>query len=451
MTKNTLLVCLLFHSIFCLAQPPQYKAVVYDSGSVSGYYFLCAAKIGISRLILDKYGHIVYYKRGYQGLTFSAARNNALALTTLSESRLYNGAFTTTGSISCKNYPGDLHEIQFLPNGHVLLFGVDTVKMDLSKYYPDSGAAYSNMLVRCGVLQELDRQKRVVFEWHSRDHFNFDDVDTFYFRGQSPGIIDWTHFNAAELDRDGNILLSVRNFNEIVKINRKNGSIMWRLGGKRNQFRFINSPVPFYGQHDIRRISNGHITLFDGGFHTVCHGMRALEFELDEKNKTARLVWSYTYDSTIYSGGGGGNVERLKNSNTLVSFGNTSDKTHNPNFVIVDSSGAKVFDFRFKSRAVCYRVFNYSTIPLKPQPQLGLRDSSGGIYLMLQNKDDLQLWNLGDTSVLITQPGEYCLYIPYGDGGFISSIPFKIDRANSFIQNLPRKAKLEALAGYELR
>ena len=43
--------------------------------------------------------------------------------------------------------------------------------------------------------------KNVVFEWHAKDHFAFDDADTFFLY-QGP-TIDWTHSNAVELDDDG--------------------------------------------------------------------------------------------------------------------------------------------------------------------------------------------------------------------------------------------------------
>ena len=51
-------------------------------------------------------------------------------------------------------------------------------------------------------------------------------------------IIDYCHTNAIEQDNDGNILISSRNMDEITKINRITGQIIWRLGGKNNQFEF---------------------------------------------------------------------------------------------------------------------------------------------------------------------------------------------------------------------
>src|SRR5205823_2006818 len=126
------------------------------------------------------------------------------------------------------------------------------------------------------------------------------------------GIVDLQHVNGVETDVDGNILLLSRNFNEITKIDRKDGSVIWRLGGNLNQFKFVNWPVPFYGAHDLRRLKNGHFTLFDNGRHMESHGARALEFELDQVKKIATLKWSYTYDPSMFSKAHG-NVQRLEN------------------------------------------------------------------------------------------------------------------------------------------
>jgi len=66
-------------------------------------------------------------------------------------------------------------------------------------------------------------------------------------------------------DNDGNLLISSRHLDEITKINRTTGSIIWRLGGKNNQFAFPNDSLGFSHQHAIRRIGNENILLFDNG------------------------------------------------------------------------------------------------------------------------------------------------------------------------------------------
>src|SRR5512138_3527317 len=149
------------------------------------------------------------------------------------------------------------------------------------------------------VIQEFNENKELVWEWKGHDHYQFGDVDPIWLF--NPNKVDWTHANAVERDTDGNILLCLRHFNEITKIDYATGNIIWRLGGKQNQFSFPNDPVRFTGQHDIRRVGNSSVTLFDNGQYTNPPVSRALEYELDESNKVATLEWEYIYDSSLTS------------------------------------------------------------------------------------------------------------------------------------------------------
>lgn len=154
-------------------------------------------------------------------------------------------------------YSTDLHELQLLPNGHALLMIYDPQTVDMSRIVPGGNPAATVVGL---VIQELDAQKQVVFEWRSWDHFQITDATA---EDLTAAVIDYAHGNALERDADGNILLSSRHMDEITKIDRQTGDIMWRLGGKHNQFTFVNDPQPFVHQHDVRRLPNGNITLFD--------------------------------------------------------------------------------------------------------------------------------------------------------------------------------------------
>jgi hypothetical protein len=71
---------------------------------------------------------------------------------------------------------------------------------------------------------------------------------------------------------------------------------MWRFGGKRNQFTYVNDPLggPSY-QHDIRVLPNGNITLMDNGnFHTPSLS-RAVEYHFD----TGHDESDYSYGSIV--------------------------------------------------------------------------------------------------------------------------------------------------------
>jgi len=432
-----LLLCI---SLSSVAQLPTFKATVYQPSS-TGYYFFSAFYTPVNTFfILDKNGDVVYYKTllpGANAYNFQLQPNGQMSYSNLQQYFLMDSTFRITDSVSCKNMRyTDQHELRILPNGHFLLLGADSVMTDLSKY-PYGKTMYDTVpvLVRWEAIQELDEKRNVVFEWHAKDHFQLEDIDT-YFLHKTPQFVSWTHSNELEMDWDGNILLSTRNFNEVTKINRTTGKIMWRLGGKHNEFKFINCPVPFYAQHDIRRISNGHITLFDGGHNVISHGARALEFELDEQKKMATLKWSYVYDSTL-SSKARGNVQRLNNSNTLVNYGRLD--TADVCFVVVDSLGYKVFELNSADHMDPYRVLNYATLPWQiTRPQVNCFDSLGVTYLDAGAGHLSYRWNTGDSTRIIPVKlsGDYFVYVPYGEGAFISSEKINVTDAKNCCKQL---------------
>ena len=86
------------------------------------------------------------------------------------------------------------------------------------------------------IIQEIDANKRLVFEWHTFDHIPITNT----FADMTQASFDYAHINAMTIDpTDNNLLASLRTTSEIVKINRRTGEVMWRLGGKMNQFTFI--------------------------------------------------------------------------------------------------------------------------------------------------------------------------------------------------------------------
>ncbi len=249
-------------------------------------------------------------------------------------------------------YGTDPHEFRMLPNGHVLFFALDNEVIDMSQVVP--GGNTSADLVGYAI-QELDQNKKVVFQWRTFDHFNITDALNI---DLTASWIDYVHCNAIDIDTDGNLLLSSRHFDEITKINRETGDIIWRLGGNNNQFRFVNDSVGFNYQHAVRRIDNGDITLFDNGDFHVPPYSRAVEYAVDTAQKTATLVWQYrnTPDAFGYAMG---YVQRLPNGNTLIGWG-----AGNPTVTEVSPAGNKVFEMTFDEGVYSYRAFRYDWQPI---------------------------------------------------------------------------------------
>jgi len=215
-------------------------------------------------------------------------------------------------------YVTDIHEFLLLQNGHSLMMSYDYqyVRMDTVVTGGDSNAVVTGL-----VIQELDQNKDVIFQWRSWDHFQI--TDATYDIDLTDSIIDYVHGNAIEVDYDDNLLVSSRHLDEVTKINRQTGDIIWRLGGeycKNNQFTFINDPIGFSHQHDIRRLSNGNITVFDNGNLHDPMFSRSVEYQVDEVNKYVQLIADYRHNPQCASWAMGSS-RRLENHNTIIGWG----------------------------------------------------------------------------------------------------------------------------------
>ncbi len=225
------------------------------------------------------------------------------------------------------------------------------VRMDTIVQGGDSAAYVFGL-----VVQELDELKNVIFQWRSWDHFAItdatDDIDL------TQHSIDYVHGNAIEVDYDGNLLISCRNMDEITKIDRQTGDIIWRLGGleaKNNQFQFINDPITFSHQHDVRRLPNGNITLFDNGNLHAPPITRSLEYRIDEENRIAELEWKYNNEPPTYAPTMG-STRRLANNNTIIGWGHHFDSRKVSE---ITPDGTTALEVIFPDSLVNYRAFKF--------------------------------------------------------------------------------------------
>jgi hypothetical protein len=170
------------------------------------------------------------------------------------------------------------------------------------------------------VIQEVDIDRNVYFEWRSRDHMEITEAsDVVDLTGE---FIDYVHANAFEFDQDGNLLVSQRHMDEITKINYETGDIIWRMGilAKMNDFTF-NDTVGFSHQHDIRVLPNGNYTIYDNGNgHKPFPFTQVVEYKIDEVNKTATKVWGYKQDTNMFALATGSN-RRITEDRTVIGWG----------------------------------------------------------------------------------------------------------------------------------
>ena len=182
-------------------------------------------------------------------------------------------------------------------------------------------------------LIEVDWEGNVVWEWHTFEHF-----DEFGFTDEQKQMIsdfagDWAHANSVSIIppnthsdpafTPGNIMVSYREINTVVIIDRQTGEIVWTLGP-------TNSPM--IGQHDAHMINadrpgGGNILLFDNGLRAGFPRVsRPFSQVLEIDPVTKQVVWRYNavmsgrpqwdFFSPIISG-----AQRLVNGNTMITEG----------------------------------------------------------------------------------------------------------------------------------
>lgn len=238
----------------------------------------------------------------------------------------------------------DNHDLQILPNGNAMLIIYDKKEADFSAY----GGLTNTIFIDC-VIQEIRPDGNLAWEWRQSQHMTISDT----YEIITGSIADPFHMNAVELDQDGNVLISSRHLSEITKINRTTGEVIWRLGGKQNEFTFTNDDGFSY-QHDIRRMPNGNITIWDNGNQKTPPYSRAVEYEIDETNKVVTRTWEFRQTPDLYNFFMG-NIQRLPNGNSFLGWGGFKNL-----LTEVGPDGSKRFEMTVDAPAGwIYRAFRF--------------------------------------------------------------------------------------------
>ncbi len=271
-------------------------------------------------LAIDNSGRVVWYRRLPNGVGLSflprAGRYYARPPTPDPTDIEPWVEFDALGNIrrvvTCANgLQPRFHDLIVTSDDSAWLLCDDTRTMDLRAVGGMSAARVTGTNV-----QRVAATGSLLFEWSPFDHFAIADIAAAELTGPS---VNWTHGNALALAADGNLLVSFRNLGEITKIDATTGSVLWRLGGRRNEFTFLGTPSPaFAGQHSVRAYEASSLLLLDNVGDVT--ESRAERYQLDETARTARLVQALRAVpaalTTI-----GGSVQELPDGRTLVSFG----------------------------------------------------------------------------------------------------------------------------------
>ncbi|MBM2816159.1 MAG: hypothetical protein HW421_2921 [Ignavibacteria bacterium] len=336
--------------------------VTYSNRPSPGYIFLAPFLTG-KLAICDNTGTPVILKQntslGQDYINLTIQENGKLTYFDVIERKFYSldVNLNKVDSFYCVNgISTDYHGLKVLSNNHALLLGIVDSTIDMRRYIQGGNPSAR---VHGQMIQEIDENKNVVFQWNSFEHIPIvDATDDVNLTGDD---ILYIHSNAILKDLDGNYLLCSRHLDEITKINKNNGQIIWRMGGskcKNNQFTFINDTVNgFFGfshQHDIQVLPNGNFLILDNGNLKPNPFTRAVEYEVNQSSYTVRKVWEYRNNPDL-NDPFMGSVQRLDNGNTFIGWGglrnigeNNDDDSFNPIVTEVKPDGTKVFELNGK-------------------------------------------------------------------------------------------------------
>tara|TARA_B110000046_G_scaffold44940_1_gene49968 strand:+ start:2570 stop:3844 length:1275 start_codon:yes stop_codon:yes gene_type:complete len=313
--------------IHTMGDQPRYIAII-DS-SLSPSWFINSGEFGLDFKVNQNY------------LTFfNKSNQNWIVL---------NDKMKEVDTLNCVNgYKADYHDIQLLQNGGYILQAYDSISVNMSEIVSGGNP---NAIVIYLIIQEFDQNKNLIFEWNAWEHLNIADytnLDLTRLR------LTWMHGNSIEVDQDLHLLVSNRRSSEILKIDRNTGDVLWYLGGPNNDFTINNDSFNgFNKQHDVRRLSNGNILLFDNGNEHQPPISRVVEYSVNEINKSINLVWEFYHPEQLL-GLAMGSAQRLPNQNTLINWG----IVNNNGAIIteVDYDKNIVLEIRYPLGVRCYKV-----------------------------------------------------------------------------------------------
>jgi len=198
------------------------------------------------------------------------------------------------------------HDFNPTPNGNVLYLAreltpskeAERVKGGMPDSDHEDDGVYED------VLREVDRDGKIVWEWRLKDHFPYDN----YPLRPTSNRHEFAHANTCYVQADGNILVSFRQINLVILVNRQTNEIDWEMADR-----------SWGGQHDCQQLDNGNIILFaNGSEQSSPEHSRILEIDPNTKE----TVWQYkgqpavTFFSPRVSG-----VHRMANGNTFICEG----------------------------------------------------------------------------------------------------------------------------------
>lgn len=384
--------------------PPRVE-MAHAAPPARGQYFFLTPNLGPSGggqpglMIVDEYGSLAWFKpidaastdlqvqryRGEPVLTWWEGGFNRASGFGEGRGVIADTSYRQIATVEAANgLQVDLHELVLTPQGTALVTAYSTSTADLRPLGgPEKGAVY------VGHVQEIDvATGKLLFEWSSLDHVK---VDESYFALDGEPF-DYFHINSIGVDPDdGNLLISSRNTWTVYKVDRRDGSVIWRLGGKRSDFT-MGEGSSFAWQHHARAHGGGLVTIFDdGAIPQVEPQSRAIEVHLDATSMTASLGRAFTHPARLLAEDQG-SFDLLADGGAIVGWGSEPYASH------FAADGTLLRDGRMPTDYESYRAFRsaWTGTPTSTPDVVVRADNVGGhtVYVSWNGATEVATWQM---------------------------------------------------------
>lgn len=376
-----------------------------EKGTGMGYIFISPKKVfgseqraGVQSgpAIVDDQGRFVWFANRPEGnvtdlrlqtvggkrlLTFWAGRQ--ILGTGEGEISLFNNRYEKVGAVKGGNgYQLDFHETTLTKRGTALVNIYNPLDRDLSEV----GGPKDGRILE-PVIQEIEIETgRVLFEWHGSEFLDLDDSKEEDLPKDRGDVWDFFHNNSVVEDDDGNLIISGREFWQAIKLDRRTGEVLWRLGGDDSDFK-LDKEATFSFQHDIQRDPDGTIRIFDNAASPKQRPQsRVLWLDVDEQEKTASLVRQIEHPEKL-SAGTQGNAERLPNGNVFVGWGSQGY------FSEFTKDGDMLFDARVERGNDSYRAYRFPWTG-RPDDRPAAVVEDGKVYVSWNGSTETARWEV---------------------------------------------------------
>jgi hypothetical protein len=241
------------------------------------------------------------------------------------------------------------HDFCRMPNGNTMVLGWEPIPAEMvNRVKGGQPGTELEGSIWCDYFREITPNKQVAWEWHAYQHLD-PDTDTICPLERRQ---EWTHANTCEVLPDGTLLTSFRVLNTVGIIDKPSGRFLWKWG--KNELGH---------QHDPNPLPNGHLLIFDNGFHALRPGPGAQSRIIEVDPKTNTIAWKYEarpgWDFFSYFISG---AQRLPNGNTLICEGMTGrifEVTHEGEIVWQYTNPFFDEDERFGRVNLVFRAYRY--------------------------------------------------------------------------------------------